>query len=56
MFRKGTRRFKEISLTDCSDVKGRLHYRGRTYVPDLHQLRLRLTRQYHDTPVTGHRK
>ena len=55
MLRKGTRRSREISLADCSDVEGRLLYRGRIYVPDLHQLRLRLTRQYHDTPVAGHR-
>ena len=36
MLRKGTRRSKKISLADYSDVKGRLHYRGRIYVPDLH--------------------
>ena len=36
MLRKGTRRSREISLADCSDVEGRLLYRGRIYVPDLH--------------------
>jgi Integrase zinc binding domain len=55
MLRKDTRRSKKIS-TDCSDVESRLLYRDRIYVPDLHQLRLRLARQYHDTPVAGHKR
>jgi Integrase zinc binding domain len=55
MLRKDTRRSRKISLADCSDIESRLLYRNRIYVSDLYQLRFRLTRQYHDTPVAGHK-
>ena len=52
--RNGERHSKEITLSECTEINGQLHYRERIYVPDHHFLRLRLCREHHDTPVAGH--
>ena len=54
ILRSGTRYCKDISLAECSEVEGRLHYRNKLYVPDSHKLRMRLCKEHHDHPVTGH--
>ena len=37
---------KEISLAECKELQGRLHYREKLYVPDSHALRMRLCRVF----------
>ena len=45
---------KDLTIADCANVDGRLHYRDRLYVPDYHVLQLRLCRLHHDSPYAGH--
>ena len=45
---------KEISLAEREEINGRLHYRGKMYVPDSHALEMKLCRIMHDSPVAGH--
>ena len=45
---------KDLTIADCVNVDGRLHYRDRLYVPDYHVLQLRLCRLHHDSPHAGH--
>ena len=45
---------KDLTIADCANVDGRLHYRDRLYVPDYHVLQLRLCCLYHDSPHAGH--
>ena len=50
----GEQHSKEITLSECTEVDGQLHYRERIYVPDHHSLRLCLCKEHHDTPIAGH--
>ena len=52
--RDSERRFKEITLSECTEVNEQLHYRGRVYVPDHHPLQLHLCKEHHDTSVAEH--
>ena len=54
LLRSGARHSKEISLAECTEMDGRLHYRGKIYVPDSHALKMRLCKSVHDSPVAGH--
>ena len=45
---------KDLTIADCANVDGRLHYRDRLYVPNYHVLQLRLCRLHHDSPHAGH--
>ena len=45
---------KDFTIADCVNVDGRLHYRGRLYVPNYHVLQLHLCRLHHDSPHAGH--
>ena len=45
------RRFKEIMLSECTEIDEQLHYRGRVYVPDHHSLWLCLCKEHYDTSV-----
>ena len=54
LLRNGASHSKDITLAECEDRDGRLYYRERLYVPDLHDLRLRLCKEHHDSPVAGH--
>ena len=47
-------RFKEITLSECTEVNEQLHYRECVYVLNYHSLWLHLCKEHHDTPVTGH--
>ena len=51
---QGANHSKDLTIADCSNVNGRLHYRGLLYVPDHHALQLHLCRLHHDTPIAGH--
>lgn len=52
--RKGQRYHRRIQLADCTEVTGKLYYRGRQYVPKSYRLRLRLLQQAHESPSAGH--
>ncbi|KAH0604507.1 uncharacterized protein H6S33_006884 [Morchella sextelata] len=55
MLRNGVRHSNKISLAECTeDNNGRLLYRGALYVPDDNDLRLRLLKEHHGKPSTGH--
>ncbi|TKA54567.1 hypothetical protein B0A49_13613 [Cryomyces minteri] len=54
MLNDNTQHSREITLSECSVVHGRLHYRDRLYVPDHDELRLFLIRQAHDSVMAGH--
>ena len=54
LLRNGTRHSKDITLAECEDRNGRLYYKERLYVPDWHELKMRLCKEYHDSPVAGH--
>ncbi|KAH0602480.1 uncharacterized protein H6S33_008819, partial [Morchella sextelata] len=51
---KGDRQSKDISLAECTEVEGRLLYRGSIYVPDYDPLKLRILQLYHDAASAGH--
>ena len=51
---RGANYSKDLTITDCSVVNGRLHYRGLLYVPNYHALQMHLCKIHHDTPVAGH--
>ena len=52
--RDSEQRFKEITLSECTEVNEQLHYRECVYILDHHPLRLRLCKEHHDTSVTEH--
>jgi hypothetical protein len=45
---------KEITVAECSEKDGQVWYRGKRYVPEGDQLRLRLIQEHHDTTLAGH--
>jgi hypothetical protein len=45
---------KEIMVAECMERDGQVWYRGKRYVPEGDQLRLRLIPEHHDTPLAGH--
>ena len=45
---------KDLTITDCANVDGRLHYQDRLYVLDYHVLQLCLCRLHYDSPHAGH--
>ena len=45
---------REIAIAECSERDGQVWYRGRRYVPEEEQLRLRLIQEHHDTTLAGH--
>ena len=54
LLRTGVQRCKVFSLAECSEEHGRLHFRGRLYIPGHDDLRLHVLRQAHDAPAAGH--
>ncbi|KAH0609145.1 uncharacterized protein H6S33_001373 [Morchella sextelata] len=54
MRNKGERQSKDISLAECTEVEGRLLYRGSIYVPNYDPLKLRILQLYHDAASAGH--
>ncbi|KAH0609702.1 uncharacterized protein H6S33_012248 [Morchella sextelata] len=54
MRNKDERQSKDISLAECTEVEGRLLYRGSIYVPDYNPLKLRILQLYHDAASAGH--
>ena len=53
--RRGQTCSKQLSLAECQkDDNGRLLYRKRVYVPDHMPLKLRLIRDFYETPAAGH--
>ena len=46
--------FKEITLSECTEINEQLHYRERVYVPDHHPLQLHLCKEHRDTSVARH--
>jgi hypothetical protein len=45
---------KDITVDECTEQEGQLWYRGKCYVPEGDQLRLRLIQEHHDTALAGH--
>jgi len=45
---------KEIRVAECTEQERRIQYRGKKYVPESDQLRLRLIQVHHDTALAGH--
>jgi len=45
---------KEITIADCTEQDGRVQYRGKQYVPESDQLRLRLIQEHRDTALAEH--
>jgi len=45
---------REITIAECTEQEGQVSYRGRHYVPEGDQLRLRLIQEHHDTALAGH--
>ncbi|KAH0613403.1 uncharacterized protein H6S33_005289 [Morchella sextelata] len=54
MRNKGERQSKDISLAECTEIEGRLLYRGSIYVPDYDPLKLRILQLNHDAAFAGH--
>ena len=54
MLREGVRRSKKISLSECEIRGNRLYYRERLVIPDSDELRIKLLRHVHESPVGGH--
>jgi hypothetical protein len=52
--RQGARKSKLISLGECEILANRLYYRGRLVIPDHDELKIKLLRHVHDSPVGGH--
>ena len=44
----------DITIAECMEQEGRVWYRGKCYVPEGDQLRLRLIQEHHDTALAGH--
>jgi hypothetical protein len=45
---------KEITVAECAEQEEQISYRGKHYVPEGDQLRLRLIQKHHDTALAGH--
>jgi len=45
---------KDITVGECMEQEGQVWYRGKRYVPEGDQLRLRLIQEHHDTALAGH--
>ena len=54
MLRNKVRHSTKVSLADCKEKHGRLHYRDKVWVPDYMPLRLRIIQDHHDPPAMGH--
>ena len=54
LLRNGIRHSRDITLAECEDRNGRLYYKERLYVPDWHELKMRLCKNYQDSPVACH--
>jgi hypothetical protein len=54
LLRSGIRRSKKISLSDCEFRENRLYYRSRLVIPDNDELKVKLLRHVHDSPMGGH--
>ena len=52
--RDGEQRFKEIMLSECTEVNEQLHYRECVYVLNYHSLRLHLCKEHHDISIARH--
>jgi hypothetical protein len=54
LIRKGIRKSKKISLSECTIQNDRLYYQNRLVIPDHDELKLKLLQYVHDSPVGGH--
>jgi len=45
---------REITMGECREQDGRIRYRGKRYIPEDDQLRLRLIQDHHDTALAAH--
>ena len=54
LLRNGTRRSKKISLSECLLKDNRLYYRDRLVIPNHDELKIKLLRHVHDSPIGGH--
>ena len=54
LIRSGTQRSKKISLSECTIQNNKLYYQDRLIIPDHDELKLKLLRYVHDSPVGGH--
>ncbi|KAI0996733.1 hypothetical protein K3495_g11451 [Podosphaera aphanis] len=54
LLRQGVRRSSHVSLAECSELDGKLIYRGTLYVPNYDPLKLQILKNYHNNPSAGH--
>jgi hypothetical protein len=54
LIREGTRKSRLITLSECEIRDDRLYYQTRLVVPDHDELKIKLLRYVHDSPVGGH--
>jgi len=45
---------KQIPVAQCAEQNGQVLYRGKRYVPEGDELRLRLIQEHHDTALARH--
>jgi hypothetical protein len=45
---------KDIAVAECTEQEGQVWYRGKRFVREGDQLRLRLIQNHHDTALAGH--
>ena len=45
---------KDLTIADCVNVDGRLHYQDRFYDPDYYILKVRICRLHYDSPHIEH--
>jgi len=45
---------KDITIAECTEQDGRIQYRGKHYIPENDQLRLRFIQEHHDIALAGH--
>ncbi len=54
LLRTGVRKSTRITLSECETRNSRLYYRNRLVIPDHDELKVKLLRYVHDSPVGGH--
>jgi hypothetical protein len=52
--RSGRKQHPDITLAECTELNGHLHYREKKFVPNYPPLRVRIIQEYHNTPAAGH--
>jgi len=54
LLRSGACKLKRVTLSECEIRNDRVYYRDRIMIPDHDELKIKLLRHVHDSPVGGH--